>query len=313
VRARSFGADGTPQSAELVVNDFVTGAQRRAGVSVGPDDSFVVVWDSAAQDGDGYGVFARRFLAGGTADGTEFQVNDYTTGFQGYTNSVASDGQGNFYVVWADGQRDGDAFGVYTRALCTDDDADGDCDLRCGREPASGCRSAEAGKSKLTIKDTIADDTRDSMKWKWGKGVQTPLSAFLDPLSGTADYRFCVYDSSAATQPLMEAALEPGGQCGDAPCWKATGSTGYAFRDDSAAQHGIFKVKLKAGDTGKAQVQVLAKGAATAPPAPPLTGDVVVQLLASDGGVTECWQTVYTDAKKNIANAKVGVYSASGP
>ena len=102
---------GTPQGTDVFVNEYVTGAQVRAEVAGHDDGSFVVVWDSLLQDGDSYGVFGRRFVSSGAADGTEFQVNAFTTGFQGYTNSVTSDGADGFIVVWADSAQDGDAFG----------------------------------------------------------------------------------------------------------------------------------------------------------------------------------------------------------
>ena len=43
--------------------------------------------------------------------GAEFQVNSYTTGYQGFP-AVASDENGNFVVAWSSGQ-DGSGFGVF--------------------------------------------------------------------------------------------------------------------------------------------------------------------------------------------------------
>jgi hypothetical protein len=195
--------------------------------------------------------------------------------------------------------------------VCTDADADGDCDLHCGIVPSTGCRVAEAGKSKILIKD-LEDDSRDSVKWKWGRGAQTAVEDFLDPVTGTADYHFCIYDESDARQPLLEASIPPGGQCGDAACWKATGTKGFAYGDDAGTRRGITKIKLKSGDTGKAQVQLLAKGENVGPPTPELAGTVTVQLVARNAGQEECWQTAYTVATKNKGGASA-IYKASGP
>ena len=46
---------------EFPVNAYTTGAQLAPAVTVESDASFLVAWQSAGQDGDGYGIFARRF------------------------------------------------------------------------------------------------------------------------------------------------------------------------------------------------------------------------------------------------------------
>ena len=312
VAARLIGAGPAPVGGDIEINTFTTGAQARAAIAGEADGSFVVVWESAGQDGDSYGVFARDFDAAGMAAATEFQVNTFTTGFQGYTNSVSAAGDGNFLIVWADAGQDGDSFGIFGRTLCTDADEDGDCDLRCGPEPALDCRLAAAGKSKISIKDSSDDDTRDVVTWKWSKGDETPLEAFSDPVTGTSDYAFCIYDDSSAVQPLLEARIAPGGLCEGEPCWKASGTKGYSFRDDTGAQDGVTKIKLKSGELGKAQVQVQAKGIGASTPAPPLTGNVVVQFLSANP-TFDCWQTTYTTPKKNEPTSSGAIYSAKGP
>ena len=146
-----------------------------------------------------------------------------------------------------------------------------------------------------------------------GQGEMTTTGAFLDPVGGTADYRFCIYDESSARQPLLDVGIEPGGLCAGEPCWKAMGTKGFSYADDAAAQGGITKIKLKSGDEGKAQIQVMAEGVALDTPAPPLTGDVTVQFLARDISSTNCWQTVYTVPTKNETGNNVSSYKAKGP
>ncbi len=93
VFSRRFDATGVPQGAELQVNTYVTGAQSRPDVALDGDGDFVIAWHSAAQDGSGNGVFARRFDANGVPQAPELQVNTYTTGNQAAA-SVAIDGDG---------------------------------------------------------------------------------------------------------------------------------------------------------------------------------------------------------------------------
>jgi hypothetical protein len=75
---------------------------------------FVAVWGSLAQDGGQFGVFAKRFDAGGQPQGVEFQVNSYTPQDK-FPFGVAMDGVGGFVVTWASYQQDGSAYGVFAR------------------------------------------------------------------------------------------------------------------------------------------------------------------------------------------------------
>ena len=78
--------------------EFPVGTSRsQPAVAAASDGKFVVVW--SASDGNGTGVFARRFEANGTPAGAEFRVNADTTGSQG-SPSVDADAAGNFVVVW---------------------------------------------------------------------------------------------------------------------------------------------------------------------------------------------------------------------
>src|SRR5439155_712348 len=143
----------------------------------------------------------------------------------------------------------------------------------CPTTPATGCRGA--GKSSVVIVDQ-ADDARDSVRWSWKDGDATDVADFADPVNGSARYAFCVYDSSAGPQPLTEVPIPPGGTCDGKACWKARGSSGFAYGNKTGR---IGKVKLKAGATGRAQVAVSGKGVAVAPPNPALTLPLTVQFI----------------------------------
>ena len=53
---------GTLQGDYLQANTYTPGNQTPTDVLLQPDGSFVVVWNSADQDGSGMGVYAARFL-----------------------------------------------------------------------------------------------------------------------------------------------------------------------------------------------------------------------------------------------------------
>jgi hypothetical protein len=114
VLARAYGPDGAPLGPELVVNTHLAGCQQVPDVAAARDGTFTVVWQSEGQDGDGSGVFVRRFAADGTPLGTEGQVNSTTAGDQ-RSPHVAHDAAGNFVVVWESLGQDGDGWSVVAR------------------------------------------------------------------------------------------------------------------------------------------------------------------------------------------------------
>jgi hypothetical protein len=84
---------------EFQINTYTPGLQRSPRVAGLPDGGFVVVWESEGQDGDGTGLFGRRFGADGQPSSPEFQVNTGTSGSQRDPH-VAVAGDGTFVVVW---------------------------------------------------------------------------------------------------------------------------------------------------------------------------------------------------------------------
>jgi hypothetical protein len=113
IYAKRYNASGATNGVEFRVNTYTTLRQLGASVASSATGDFVVAWSSDGQDGNGFGVFARRFNALGAALGPEFQVNTYTTGSQSEA-VVGADRNGNFMVVWT-GAGEDDTFGVYAR------------------------------------------------------------------------------------------------------------------------------------------------------------------------------------------------------
>ena len=117
-----------------------------------------------------------------------------------------------------------------------------------------------------------------------------------------------MYEDSGATL-LYEGIVAAQGTCNGKDCWKATGSSGYKFKDKSGAQDSISDIKLKSGINGKAQVQVKGRGAGLAPLVPPFNLDVKVQLISGDGVSNFCWETDFSVPTKNES----GQFKAKGP
>jgi len=107
---------------EFLVNTTTTDVQQtsaenrgsQGAVSLDADGNYVVVWSSLTQDGDGWGVYARRFDDTGTAITGEILVAQTSTDDQQWAR-VASDSAGNFVVVWASANQDTTTNSIYAR------------------------------------------------------------------------------------------------------------------------------------------------------------------------------------------------------
>ena len=59
---RQWSSIGAPLGTQFQVNTYTTGMQFEAALGINLSGRFVVAWHSDGQDGDAYGVFARRFV-----------------------------------------------------------------------------------------------------------------------------------------------------------------------------------------------------------------------------------------------------------
>ncbi len=110
--AKQYGAF-VAQGGEFRVNTNTGGKHVQPAVAMDATGDFVVTWVSDRQDGSNYGIYAQRFNAAGVAQGGEFLVNSYTSGYQ-LSPAVAMDAIGDFVITWAGGDnQDGSGFGIY--------------------------------------------------------------------------------------------------------------------------------------------------------------------------------------------------------
>jgi hypothetical protein len=112
VYGQRFDASGVAQGAEFQVHTQTANEQMNADVAMDDAGNFIVVWQSMGQDGDGAGVYAQRFDAGGAAQGGEIAVTTETSLDQSEP-AVAMDSNGDFVVVWQSLDQDGDSWGIF--------------------------------------------------------------------------------------------------------------------------------------------------------------------------------------------------------
>jgi hypothetical protein len=112
--ARLVDTTGVPYGAEIQVNEYSIGRQDFSKVIMNPHGGFVVAWTSEGEDGDGEGVYARRFDENGDPLGLEFRVNSTAEGGQWLTN-LESSLNGGFFVSWTSYSSDGLELGIFGR------------------------------------------------------------------------------------------------------------------------------------------------------------------------------------------------------
>ena len=178
--ARRLDHDLAPLGGELQVNSAAIYSQEQPAVAVSGDD-VVIAWSSPG-DGDGYGVFARRFDTAGQPRGAEALVNVAAAGTQGAVSdeggglTAAGNGSGALLVAWQSlrlkgAAPDGDGMGVFARAELPASCA-GDCDgdgavaidelirgvgLALGDGSAAECTALDAdGDDRVVIAELIA-------------------------------------------------------------------------------------------------------------------------------------------------------------
>jgi hypothetical protein len=97
---------------EFRVNTYTQNSQYYSAVAALSGGGFIVTWASYLQDGSGDGIYGQRYDVAGTASGSEFQINTYTTGSQIFP-SVAGLLNGGFVVIWMGYSQDASNSNIY--------------------------------------------------------------------------------------------------------------------------------------------------------------------------------------------------------
>jgi VCBS repeat-containing protein len=109
-----YNANGTVHGGEFQLNGTSLKNQTNSAVTVLSNDTFVVTWQSADQDGSGQGIYARIFYENGTEKVSEFKVNTVTLNDQ--TNpAIEALADGGFIISWESAGQDGSGKGIYVQ------------------------------------------------------------------------------------------------------------------------------------------------------------------------------------------------------
>lgn len=142
IYARRYDADADPVGGEFRVNTTTANEQDRPAISALDGGGFVIAWDSFAQDGSQFGIYAQRYNASGVAQGGEFRVNTTIANGQ-YNPTITSLDNGGFVVSWGSNfQDDPTIAGIYAQRY----------------NAAGGAQGAEFRVNTFTTGDQIYSD-----------------------------------------------------------------------------------------------------------------------------------------------------------
>jgi hypothetical protein len=291
VAARRYDATGTPLGSAFLVNTTTTGDQCGPSIARLANGNFVVTWHGnyTVTSNNGYG---QVLSSSGGAVGSQFLLD--TTG--GYVNGTSVAAQENDYVVvWTDGSwqsvSNPDAADIYGQRFGTTETP------ACSPTPLTTCRQQTRRAGVLRFKQA-SNPASSRLAWVWSKGEATSHDDYGDPFDDTS-YVFCLYDGSAAPQPLATLIAPRGNFCGRVPCWRQLGGPQGTIQwvNSFGNFYGLTQIRLINGGDGAAKIVVTARGTNLDLPATPLTAPVVFQAQATNG---ECWSSDYdVDIKRN--------------
>ncbi|MEZ0368414.1 MAG: hypothetical protein ACAI44_04920 [Candidatus Sericytochromatia bacterium] len=226
IYAQRYTSSGAVSGSEFRVNTGTTLAQNKPAVAMAADGEFVVAWRSQAQDGDDAGIYAQRYNSSGSALGSEFQVNTYTTDTQDLP-AVAADSDGNFVIAWNSELQDGYVSGIYARRYDSTGTALGSEFLVIG-DPARGQYRAAVGM------DTDGDFT---ISWEADDGNNYGVFAQRFAASGLASGEVLAVNTHT-NAPQRASAIAMTGAGGFVISWQSSLQDGslygvYARRFDS--------------------------------------------------------------------------------
>jgi hypothetical protein len=107
----------------------------------------------------------------------------------------------------------------------------------CPPTPRGSCRRGASQRSAVVLRN-VATASKDLLKWKIAHGGPAGPGELGDPVAGEATLGICLYDASAAAQPLYAGAIALGGSCAGKPCWKALEDGGYRYKNKAGTRTG---------------------------------------------------------------------------
>lgn len=148
VFGQRFDASGNRLGDEFAWNSTTTESQQDVALAAGLNGEVVAAWQSRGQDGDGWGLVARKLQADGTTFDDEVMLNEVTAGEQlGVKLAIADDGA--WIATWASAQANGAGWEVMARTF--DDDGTPQGDSLAVNQERSGINSGNQRYASVAV------------------------------------------------------------------------------------------------------------------------------------------------------------------
>ena len=253
IYAQRFSSSGAAQGGEFQVNVYTPDYQQLSWVSMDAVGNFVVTWGSNGQDGSNYGIYGRRFDAGGSPQGSEFRVNTTTANSQLY-NDVAMLADGRFVVVYQSVNGGGNLDLFLQRYAADGTAVGGETQINTVSDPSYfpiPSVAADASGNIVVVWNTSGDGANEGVfgrRYDWSGA----------PLAG----EFQVNAMSVGRQLYPEVVVQPGGRL--IVAWSGNGPGDpdgvfvqrYGLRTTEAGGTATFSVVLEASPTGDVVIPI---------------------------------------------------------
>jgi hypothetical protein len=258
-----------------------TNSQASRSVAMDANGNYVVVWTAQGEDGSGWGVFAQRYNATGTAVGSVFQVNTYTAGDQMYP-SVAMDPSGAFVVTWSSYGQNSSGWNIHAQLYNADGTTNG------GELAVNGYTGGD------TTYSSVAMDANGNFVVAWqsygqdgsGWGIRAKLFNAQGVAQGTA---FQVNTTTAGDQTNPSVAMD------------ANGDFVISWQGNQTGSWDVYAQCYSAGGVaqgGEFQVNTTMTGNQTSPAVAmnPATGAFIITWASTQLGNSNIFAQLYSAA-----------------
>jgi Ca2+-binding RTX toxin-like protein len=255
VYARIYNANGTPASAEFLVNTVTANAQSEPAIAAAPDGGFLITWtnDFSATDQD---IRGRAFNAAGAPVGIDFPI-DVTAGIDETDAAVVALNNNNYVVVWKDegAPMETDGSGSHIRAKIVSDTG-------ATVVPSFIINSTATGdQSEPSI--ALLGNGGFVVTWTSGTGDSREIRARLFDSAGVPQGADFVVDASSSAQTASVSALGAGpfDEGGFMVTWQESSDIhGKIFHGDGTAGESFVVNATLSGMQGQPRLATLADG-----------------------------------------------------
>jgi len=218
VYAQRYDNSGVTVGSEFLVNNVTANNQRYPSVAMNGSGEFVIAWQSDGQDGEGSGVFAKRYMENGTGS-AEFQVNSYNSSDQ-VSPDISMSENGSFVITWSSYGQDSSEYGIYAQRYLSDGSKIG------GEFQVNSYTSAAQRNSKIAVNESGEFVIVWESSGQDGDGFGIYAQKFYSNGS-TMGGEFLVNSNTTSNQYYSGVAIAPTGHF--AVTWASSGqdSNGY--------------------------------------------------------------------------------------